>query len=395
MRDARTLREALYLPENLIYFDNAATMPRFRCAVTRMNRFYQEENANIHRSTYRLSGKATDAYETARQTVADFLGAAQNEIIITHGATESANLLANGICAQPGDNVVVSGMEHNANLLPWIKMCQVKGCELRNIPINADGSFNLESGLSQIDNHTRIVTVTAMSNVTGYKPDLRALEQKAHSHGAILIIDAAQAAAHSRINVGKMNCDYLFLSAHKIGGPMGIGVLYGKAELLKQLDPFILGGGTVDGMDGWTPVWKNIPERLESGTPDVAGMLGFEETLKCINRIGQEELFAQERRLAGHLRDELKGISRLHIIGTQENSPILSLFSEYYSAYDLGIILGLKGICTRSGKHCTHHFFKELKMEGVCRLSLSFYHTEDEIQKAAELLKQMHGGGRK
>ncbi len=392
------LREELFLPDGVVYLDNAATAPRFRRAVERAARFYQSENASIHRGAYPLSLRATQAYEEARASVAAFLNAAcEREIVFTKNATEAANLLA--FCLedvlQSGGAVAVTALEHHANYLPWQRLCRRTGREFRVIPVQADGRLDMEAAARILDRDVRLVCVSAMSNVTGEQPDLPALRRMAVQAGALMAVDAAQAAAHRQIDVQRLGCDFLFLSAHKLGGPMGVGVLYGRLALLESLPPFLVGGGMVESAVSETPRWKRVPWKLEAGTPDVAGALGFAEALACWKRLGPQRLFEKERASARALRRELASIDGLHTVGGGEDSPLIALASDLFSPYDMGVLLAGAGICARCGSHCAQPYIEQLGLRGVCRLSLSFFHTQEELARTARVLKDLHERGKR
>lgn len=390
---AATARAELLLPADTIYLDHAATAPRFRAAVERMERFYREENASIHRGNYPLSLQATRMYEDARSMVARFVHAADlREIVFTKSATEAANLLAFSLASrlQPGDNLVATALEHHANLLPWQRLCQQRGCELRLLPVRPDGALAMEQAEQTIDGRTRLVCVSAMSNVTGERPDLDLFARLAHGAGALLVVDGAQAAAHQLLDVQALGCDFLFLSAHKLGGPMGVGMLYGRLALLESLPPFLLGGGMVEVVGPGAPRWKQAPWRFEAGTPDVAGALGFAAALARWEALGPAALFQRERALARQLRSDLSAIDGVQLVGGGPDCPTIALRSARYAPYDLGVLLAAAGISVRCGQHCAQPYLAQLGLQGLCRLSLGFYHTEEELAQVSGTLARLH-----
>lgn len=391
------LKDAFCKPEGVIYLDAAATAPRFRAGVERMDRFYADENANIHRGTYPLSIRATNAYEEARGTVANLLfhASTADEVVFTGGATDSANMLAHGLAhlVDAGSNIVVSVLEHHSNLLPWKRVADERGAELRIAPCTYDGALDMDACTAMIDGRTRIVALTGQSNVTGFRPDLSRVAEAAHGQGAILVIDAAQRAAHGELDVSDGGADAVFVSAHKLGGPMGVGALWATTTVLEELEPLRLGGGAVASVapDG-TAELAGIPQRFEAGTQDVAGVLGFAAALEERERLGCRALFEHEATLADRLRAGISDEdSELELLPAEEGDPIIAIVPRRCSAYDFGTLLASEGVAVRSGRHCAHPYLDALGVEGVCRLSLSIATTVREVDDALEAIRWVCG----
>ncbi|MBS6095638.1 MAG: aminotransferase class V-fold PLP-dependent enzyme [Enterocloster bolteae] len=426
----------------LVYLDNGATTQKPQAVIDRLCRYYSMENSNIHRGSYPLSSQASRMYERARETVRSWVDAEYGEeIVFTKGCTESVNLAAAAVFETyvcPGDNVIVTELEHSSNYFPWKNQCEKKCAQFRVALAQTDGSLRVEDVLDQMDSRTRLIAVTAMSNVTGFCPDVDRIIREAHKRGVLVLIDAAQAVVHRAISVRQMKCDFLCFSGHKIYGPMGIGVLYGRRMYLEEMAPYLYGGDMVVKGDRGEVSYKKSPSKYEAGTQDIAGALGLEAALLYLNRRGFEEMIQYEAELGAYLRERLEAVKGVHVIGEpavrqplsgrsepqpqsggsepqpqsggsepQPQSggsvpqlqsggsvpPIAVFETDKLGAYDIGVLLANSGIAVRCGSHCAYPLMKRMGKESLCRVSLSFYNTKQEIEYMAERLERICGRG--
>lgn len=373
----------------LTYLDSAATAQKPKAVLDAMTAFYETANANAHRGMHPLAEAATVAYEGARETVRGFLNAAHaDEIIFTKSCTESINLVAiagsRGGLFGKGDRIVLSLLEHHANIVPWQQLAARKGAETAWIDIRDEGDLQM----SDLEKHlaggnVKLVAVTAMSNVLGTKTPIAEIVKLAHAHGALVLVDAAQAVAHERIDVRAWDCDFLAFSAHKLYGPTGIGVLYGKREILKTMPPF-LGGGMMIGevtTGGFTPA--DVPARFEGGTPAVAEAVGLKTAIDWLSRFDWKEIAAHEQALIARTAEQLKAIPGLQILGSPAGTSLLSFVVDGIHPHDLTEILGTQGICLRAGHHCAQPLHRRLNIAASTRLSVGIYNTAEEIDRVA------------
>lgn len=379
--------------EPRIYFDNGATTQKPQAVIRRLVQYYSYENANIHRGDYPLSSRAENLYEHARETVAEWLDAeTPEEIVFTRGSTEAINLAAS--CAGetwlgPGDNLVVTEMEHSSDYFPWKHQCETRGAEFRVAAAGADGTLQAGAVISRMDQRTRLVAVTAMSNVTGFRPDVKQIIKKAHELGIPVLVDASQELAHHRVSVSSLDCDFLVFSGHKVYGPMGVGVLYGKRRWLEELQPYLYGGGMVQKGDWGRTVYRKDPGKYEAGTQNIAGVLGLEAALEFLGQYDFSELEAHERQLGRCLREQLGEIPGIRLLGTETDSPVQVFEPAWMGAYDMGVLLGNRGIAVRSGAHCAYALMERMGKESICRVSLGFYNTVREIQEFVQAVKDL------
>lgn len=378
----------------LIYLDSSSTSQKPKKVINRMKLFYQENNANVHRGIYALSRKATEEYELARQIVADFINAEFEEVIFTKGTTESLNLLAYslGKTLQPGDEIVLSVMEHHSNIVPWQRLAQEKGCQLKYIPLTTDYRLNLEKAQELITEKTKIVSVTHMSNVLGTINPIKALADLAHDAGAVLIVDAAQSIPFLPINVKEMNCDFLAFSGHKMCGPTGIGILYGKKDLLEKMDPFLYGGDMIKKVDLETSEWNDLPWKFEAGTPAIAQVIGLAEAVKYLQEIGSEKIAAQERVLTSYALERLSSVANLKIIGplsSEQRGAVFSFVLPGIHSHDVSEILDRQNIAVRGGHHCAMPLMKTLRLNGTTRASFYLYNTKEDVDDLIDGIKKV------
>lgn len=388
----------------LIYLDNAATTHKPQVVLDALDRFYRADNGNVHRGMHGQTERATAAYEHARSVMQQFLHAEHSdEIIFTKSTTESINLVARsyGRTLQSGDVVVLTVLEHHSNIVPWLQLKEEKNIELCWVDCDDGGNLNL-TDLDRFlaEKRVKLVTVTGQSNVLGTRPDLRTIIAKAHAAGALVCIDAAQLIGHSAINVAELDCDFLAFSGHKLYGPTGIGVLYGKRALLKEMPPF-LGGGMMVGEvfpDHFT--CADPPQKFEAGTPPIAGAVGLAAAIDWLSAIPIEDRAAHEDALLQHAAARLKEIPGLHLLGPWSKdlpltayrlspSSILSFTLSSLHPHDLTDLLGKQGICLRAGHHCAQPLHRRLGIPASTRLSLALYNTEEEIDRAVQAIKEI------
>ncbi len=378
---------------SLIYFDNAATTQKPKCVIDRLVQYYTFENSNIHRGSYPLSNRAEDLYEHARKTIARWLDAPDPaEIVFTRGSTESLNLVAAAVgetWLEQGDNVIVTELEHSSNYFPWKHQCERCGAEFRVAEARHDGSLSAEAVISLLDERTKLVSVTAMSNVSGFRPELGRIIEEAHRHGAYVAADASQEIVHHPVSVRKLDCDFLCFSGHKIYGPMGIGVLYGKRKLLEELQPYLYGGGMVEKGDAGCICYRKDPGKYEAGTQNIAGVLGLEAALEFLENHNFSELAAYEQRLGKYLKESLGRIPGVHLTGPDVDTSVQTFEVDGFGAYDVGVLLGRQGIAVRCGAHCAYPLMKRMEKESICRVSLAFYNTFEEVERLAECLERV------
>lgn len=379
--------------EPLIYFDNGATTQKPQAVIDRLVEYYSRENSNIHRGDYPLSSRAERMYEHARETVAEWLGAkTPEEIVFTKGSTEAVNLAAACVgetWLKPGDNLVVTELEHSSNYFPWKRQCEKRGAQLRVAEAETDGTLKTEAVISRMDERTRLVAVTAMSNVTGFRPDVGRIVKKAHELGIPVLVDASQEIAHHRVSVRETDCDFLVFSGHKVYGPMGVGALYGKRKWLEELQPYLYGGGMVQRGDCGCIRYRRDPGKYEAGTQDIAGALGLEAALGFLKRWDFSGIEEYERQLGQCLREKLEKIPGVRLLGTERDSPVQVFESEWMGAYDMGVLLGNRGIAVRSGAHCAYPLMERMEKESICRVSLAFYNTAGEIESFAGTMRDL------
>ena len=377
----------------LIYLDSAATAQKPMCVVENMSELLLNDNANIHRGVHILSEEMTAKYEEAREVVRQFIGAeSREEIIFTSGATMSLNLVASSYCERylhEGDNVVVSHIEHHSNIVPWQLATERKGAELRVIPVDDNGALELGSLDALIDEHTKIVAVTQASNTLGTRPDLPKIIAKAHSVGAIVVVDGCQGVVHGGVDVKALDCDFYAFSGHKLYGPTGIGVLYGKHELLDKMPPYMGGGDMVDKVTFAKTTYGPLPLKFEAGTSNFIGAVGLAEAIKFVQSFSKEEVEAHEKALLDYATAELQKIEGLHIYGTTEDkSPIISFNVEGCDHYDIGMILDKQGVAVRTGHHCAEPVMARYGINGVVRASIALYTNKEDIDTFITALKR-------
>lgn len=392
-RDFPILSEKIY-GKPLIYFDNAATTQKPLCVLNKITEVYTKQNANIHRGVHYLSQKATTAHESARQTVADFIGARScKEIVFTRGTTESINLVATVFTehfCSPGDEIVFTQMEHHANIVPWQMAAQRGGLVLRVAPINERGELVLEELDKLLTPKTKLLTLAHISNVLGTINPIKEIIAMAHKKGIRVLIDGAQAVAHSGVNVVDLDADFYVFSGHKIYGPTGIGVLYGKSELLEELPPYQGGGEMIQHVTYETTIYNELPYKFEAGTPDYVGSVALAEALNYVSNLGIERIAAYENELLEYATTKLLEIPEMRIIGTAAHKcSVISFLVGTIHPFDIGTLLDKTGVAVRTGNHCAQPLIDMLELPGgTIRVSFAFYNTKEEIDYFIEQLKR-------
>ncbi len=372
----------------LVYLDNGATAQKPLSVIETVDRIHREENANIHRGVHYLSEAATARYEEARTRIAAFIGAAEREeIVFTAGATASLNTVAwawGGLTVRPGDNLVVSEMEHHSNLVPWQLLAQRQGAELRMLPFDESGALRTELLPTLVDERTKIVAVTQASNTLGTRPDLRPVIEAAHAVGAVAVVDGCQGVVHGGVDVRALDCDFYAFSGHKLYGPTGIGVLYGKRALLDRMPPFLGGGDMVDRVSFARTTFAPVPLKFEAGTANFVGAIGLGEAVRFVEQFDPAEVEAHEQALLQRATERLSAIDGLRIYGTAPGKcAIVSFNLEGVNGYDVGMILDKLGIAVRTGQHCAEPVMTHYGVTGMCRASFALYNTPAEVDALA------------
>ncbi len=372
----------------LAYLDTAATGQKPQCVIDAVARFYREQNANILRGVYRLSEEATVLYEAAREQLKRFLGAGHaREIVFTRGTTESINLVAQAYGREhvgPGDEVVVTEMEHHSNIVPWQMLCEERGARLKVAAITDAGELDQDSLAGLLSDKTRLVAVTQVSNVLGTVNPIREIVRMAHDAGAVAIVDGAQAAPHLAVNVVDLGCDFYACSGHKLHGPTGIGVLYGRSEILEAMRPWQGGGGMIASVTFEKTTFADLPARFEAGTPHIAGAIGLGAAVAYLERIGMDRIQAHEAELLAYGAPLLEEVAGLRLVGrAREKASILSFCLDSVHPHDVAQILDGEGVAVRAGHHCAMPLMQRLGMEATVRASVALYSTREDLERLA------------
>ena len=378
--------------KQLVYFDNAATSQTPVQVIDTIVDYYKKYNANIHRGVHSLSQEATDAYEAARQKIQKHFNAAQlHEIIFTSGTTHSINVVSNGYAQllKQGDELIVSALEHHSNIVPWQMLCKKTGAILKVIPMNEEGVLLMDEYDKLLSDKTRLVFVNHVSNALGTVNPIENIIDKAHARGAEVLIDGAQASPHIQADVQALNVDYYVTSAHKLCGPTGIGMLYGKESALNRLPPYEGGGEMIADVTFEKTTYADLPHKFEAGTPNIAGGIAFGAALDYINNIGMDQIAAYEEELLNYATKALQKIPHLKVYGTApQKTAVISFNVEGIHPYDIGSILDKLGIAVRTGHHCAQPIMDYYQIPGTVRASFSFYNTLEEIDSMVEALKR-------
>jgi cysteine desulfurase/selenocysteine lyase len=385
------LRQQIY-GKNLIYFDNGATSQKPKLVLDAINLFYSKENANIHRGVHYLSQRATTDYEAARQRIQRYLGARKSEeIIFTKGTTDSINLVAfsYGSTLSAGDEILISAMEHHSNIVPWQMLCERQGCILKVAPINQRGELIMDEFDKLLSKKTKLVAITHISNTLGTVNPVKEIIQKAHAVGSKVLIDGAQSIQHMRINVKELDCDFYVFSSHKVFGPTGIGVLYGKEEILDRMPPYQGGGDMIARVTFERTTYNELPFKFEAGTPHIAGGICLGKAFEFLESVDMEAAERHERELAKYAEDMLDTFEGLQIIGEAKNKTSVVSFSIHgIHPFDIGTLLDKQGIAVRTGHHCTQPLMDFYGIPGTVRASFAFYNTKQEIDTFVEAVER-------
>jgi cysteine desulfurase/selenocysteine lyase len=381
----------------LVWFDNAATTQKPQSVIDRVSYFYEHENSNIHRAAHELAARATDAYEKARDTVAHFMNASSSsEIVFVRGTTEAINLVAQSWGRQnilAGDEIVITWLEHHANIVPWKQLCDATGAILRVVPVDNDGQVLQDEYQKLLTSRTKLVSFTQVSNALGTITPAKELIEMAHRVGARVLLDGAQSVSHLRVDVQVLDCDWFVFSGHKIFGPSGIGVLYGKPELLESMPPWQGGGNMIEDVTFDKIVYQPAPARFEAGTGNIADAVGLGAALEYVTKIGIDNIARYEHELLVYAMDALRSISGLRLIGTAaEKTSVLSFVLAGHSNQDIGVALNRVGIAVRTGHHCAQPILRRFGLESTVRPSLAFYNTYEEIDLLVNTVRRIQSG---
>ncbi len=376
----------------LVYLDSSATSQKPVSVIEKVSEYYKGYNSNVHRGVHTLGTRATDEYEGAREKVRRFINASSlQEVIFTRGTTTAINTVASSYGranVREGDEIVISPMEHHSNLIPWQQLAKQTGAELKYMPLQSDGTINLEDVKETITDRTKIVAIMHVSNVLGTINPVKEIAEIAHQHEAVMLVDGAQAAPHMKVDVQDLDCDFYAFSAHKMCGPTGIGVLYGKRALLKAMEPVEFGGEMIDFVNLYDSTWKELPWKFEGGTPIIAGAIGLGAAIDFLNDIGLEEIAAHEHKLTAYAQQQLKTIDGLTIYGPEERAGLITFNLNDVHPHDTATVLDAEGIAVRAGHHCAQPLMKWLEVSATARASFYLYNTEEDIDRLVEGLKR-------
>jgi cysteine desulfurase / selenocysteine lyase len=377
----------------LIYFDNAATSQKPKTVLDALRRYYEHNNANVHRGLHELSSRATEAYEGSRRRVADYLGAASpDEIVFTRGTTESINLVAQawgGKFLREGDVILLTEMEHHSNLVPWQLLAERTGVRLRFVPVRDDGMLALEQLSSLLTREVKLFAFTHVSNSLGTINPVAHLCEKAHAIGALTLVDAAQSVGHASISVRELGCDFLAFSGHKMCGPTGIGALYARAEVLDAIPPWHGGGEMIVSVTLERSAFKKAPHRFEAGTPNIAGAIGLEAAIDYIERIGRPAIFEHDTELAHYAMERLEELPGMRVLGPrEERGALVGFVMKSVHPHDLTTFADRYGLALRGGHHCNQPLMRRFGLPGTTRASFYFYNTKEEIDRMIEILSE-------
>jgi cysteine desulfurase/selenocysteine lyase len=380
----------------LIYLDNGATSQKPLSVISAIDHYYRDQNANIHRGVHTMSQEITVAYENARATVQKHLNARQaGEIVFTSGTTESINLVAHSFgkkFVSAGDEIIVTAMEHHSNILPWQQLCEEKGALLKVVPINDEGELIMDEYKKLLNAKTRIVAVTHISNTLGTINPVKEIIALAHAQNIPVLVDGAQAVPHTAVDVQDMDADFYCFSGHKLFGPTGVGILYGKEKWLNELPPYKVGGGTIKTVTFEKTEYADVPLRFEAGTPHIEGGIGLAAAIDYVNAVGLDHIAAYEHELLLYVTEQLQKTGGVKIIGNAKNkASVISFVVEGIHAFDLGTLLDQMGIAVRTGHHCTQPLMAHYCVQGTVRAAIAFYNTKEEMDEFIKALQKVIG----
>ncbi|MCY7752770.1 cysteine desulfurase SufS [Bacillus haynesii] len=377
---------------DLVYLDSAATSQKPRVVIETLDEYYNSYNSNVHRGVHTLGTKATDGYEGAREKVRKFINAkSMQEIIFTRGTTTALNTVALSYARanlKPGDEIVITPMEHHANIIPWQQAVKATGATLKYIPLQEDGTISLDDVRETVTENTKIVSAAHVSNVLGTINPIKEMAKIAHENGAVMVVDGAQSTPHMKIDVQDLDCDFYTFSAHKMCGPTGIGVLYGKKALLENMEPAEFGGEMIDFVGLYESTWKELPWKFEAGTPIIAGAIGLGAAIDFLEDIGLDEILAHEHRLAAYALERFKELEGAVVYGPAERAGLVTFNLEDVHPHDVATVLDAEGVAVRAGHHCAQPLMKWLNVSATARASFYLYNTEEDIDKLIEALQK-------
>ena len=378
--------------KDLIYFDNGATSQKPQLVIDAIQKYYTTDNSNIHRGVHFLSQEATSQYEQARKTIQKYINAAHSEeVLFTKGTTDSINLIAFslGETLKKGDEIVISAMEHHSNIVPWQMLCDRKECVLRVIPINADGELMMDEFHSLLNEKTKLVSITHISNTLGTINPVEEITKAAHAVGALVFLDGAQSIQHMKVDMQALDCDFYAFSGHKVFGPTGVGILYGKRNILNALPPYQGGGDMIAKVSFEKTTYNELPHKFEAGTPDIAGGICLGKAIEYLSSLDIRQLQQHEQDLGKYAENELKSMKGVRIIGTAKNKiSVISFIVEGAHPFDVCTLLDKQGIAIRTGHHCTQPLMDIFKIPGTIRASFAFYNSKEEVDIFITALKR-------
>lgn len=378
----------------LVYFDNAATTQKPNIVIDSLSNYYRNYNSNIHRGVHTLAEKATQEFEETRSFIKDFINAkSENEIIFTRGATEGINLISSSYCRgflKKGDEIIISEMEHHSNIVPWQMISKEMGLKLKTISITKSGEIDLDNLKSLLNNKTKFLSIVFISNTLGTINPIKKIIKICRNYDIKCLIDGAQASAHTIVDVQELDCDFYVFSAHKMYGPTGVGVVYGKENILEKMPPYMGGGEMIKDVSFKETSFNKLPYKFEAGTPNIGDVIGFKESINYINNIGRDIIEDYENTLRDYTKNKLQKVDGLNIVGTANNKiGIFSFTIDKVHYFDLGLLLDAKGIAIRTGHHCTQPLMEKYHLDGTARLSLALYNTKDEVDYFIESLNKI------
>ena len=378
------------IKDDLIYLDNGATTFKPKCVLEAINDYYENYSANAHRGDYSISYKVDVAYENARVKVAKFINAEIDEVVFTSGATESLNVIATGFFGnllEEGDEIIISDAEHASNVLPWFRLANKLGAVIKYVPLDANLHVTLENIKSIVTPRSKVISLAGITNVVGDVRPIKEICKFAHQNNMFVVCDGAQSVPHTKTDVKDLDVDFLAFSGHKMCGPTGVGVLYGKKELLESVEPLSLGGGMNESFDSEKEIYlKELPQRLEAGTPNIAGVIGLGAAIDYLDKIGMDTISIYEQKLKKYMMDKLEKIPYIQIVNEEADSGIVAFNVEGIFSQDVAYYLNKYNICVRAGNHCAKILKKAIGVKNTIRVSLYFYNTKEEIDALVELL---------
>ncbi|GGC81629.1 cysteine desulfurase SufS [Thalassobacillus devorans] len=396
--DIKTVRQSFPILDQevnghpLVYLDSSATSQKPASVIEKLDEYYRGYNSNVHRGVHTLGTKATDEYEGAREKVRRFINAnSTQEVIFTRGTTTAINTVATSYGRAKlgeGDEIVITPMEHHSNIIPWQQVAKATGATLKYIPLQKDGTISLEDVEETVTGNTKVVAVMHVSNVLGTINPVKEIAEIAHRHEAVMLVDGAQSAPHLKVDVQDLDCDFYAFSGHKMCGPTGIGVLYGKRTLLNDMEPFEFGGEMIDFVNLYDSTWKELPWKFEGGTPIIGGAIGLGAAIDFINEIGLEEIEAHEHRLVDYAMDRMREIDGLTIYGPEERAGLVTYNLDDVHPHDVATVLDAEGIAVRAGHHCAQPLMRWLDVSATARASFYLYNTEEDIDRLVEGLQK-------